>query len=157
MKNFNLIMLVLIGIFATSMEKSTFNSPSKNFQATKAAHIDFKTTVHDFGVIQMEADGSFTFTFKNTGKEPLVIQGVSTSCGCTVAKKPEAPILPGKSDVINVKYDTRRLGVFHKTITVTSNADNPSVVLTISGEVKAKPAEEAPVKPDNGTYTPTSK
>lgn len=157
MKNFMIIFLAVMS-FTTLSSLTHINYTSElNFQNNKAAHIEFETTKHDFGTITVGADGNFSFKFKNTGLEPLIIQGVRSSCGCTIAKKPNAPILPGASDVIRVRYDTRRLGVFHKTITVTTNADNASVVLVIRGEVKPKPQEEAPVKPESKGFTPTSK
>ncbi|MEN9699779.1 MAG: hypothetical protein RLZZ301_977 [Bacteroidota bacterium] len=76
----------------------------------------------------------FVFEFKNTTKKPIVISNVQTSCGCTAAEKPEAPIGKGKKGVIKVHYDTKRVGAFTKTITVFSNAGEP-VVLTIKGTV----------------------
>jgi len=122
-------------------------------QSTKP-HILFENTKHDFKVMMQNADGNWEFKFTNTGKEPLIIQGVRSSCGCTIAKRPSKPIMPGESASIKVRYDTRRLGVFHKTITVTSNADNASVVLEIRGEIKAKPKEEVPVRPIKEGFTP---
>ena len=146
MKRLTLIVLsVVIGIGLTAMRPA--------MQDNNKPHIDFKTVKHDFGTIYQNADGSWEFEFTNTGKEPLIIQNVRSSCGCTIAKKPTAPILPGQSSSIKVKYDTRRIGVFRKTITVNSNADNATVVLEIRGEVKAKPKEEVPVRPAS-TFTP---
>ena len=80
------------------------------------------------------SDETFSFEFKNEGKTPALIQGVQTSCGCTTANKPEEPVKPGKKSVISVKYDTKRVGNFTKTITVTSNVSEP-IVLTIRGSV----------------------
>ena len=76
----------------------------------------------------------FVFEFKNESKTPAIIQGVQTSCGCTTAKKPEEPIKPGKKSEISVKYDTKRVGQFTKTITITSNISEP-IILTIKGTV----------------------
>lgn len=76
----------------------------------------------------------FVFEFKNTSKTPALIQGVQTSCGCTTANKPEEPIAKGKKSQISVKYDTKRVGAFTKTITVTSNVSEP-IILTIKGTV----------------------
>lgn len=76
----------------------------------------------------------FVFEFKNDSKTPAIIQGVQTSCGCTTANKPEEPIKPGKKSEISVKYDTKRVGQFTKTITITSNVSEP-IVLTIRGTV----------------------
>jgi hypothetical protein len=80
----------------------------------------------------------FVFEFKNTGKTPLLIQNVQTSCGCTTANKPEAPVAPGQKAEISVKYDTQRVGAFEKTITITTNAQSEPIVLTIKGSVLAQ-------------------
>ena len=61
------------------------------------------------------------FTFKNTGAKPLIITGARGSCGCTVPTYPKKPILPGEEGVIEVRYDTKRLGKFRKTVRVTTN------------------------------------
>ena len=64
-----------------------------------------------------------------------MVSAVKSSCGCTVPKKPTAPILPGENGEIEVKYDTNRVNPIRKTITVTSNADRPTVALKIKGTV----------------------
>ncbi len=102
-----------------------------------AAKIEFKSDTVDYGEILKGADGIRVFEFTNTGSAPLVISQVSSSCGCTIPKKPEAPIMPGKTGEIQVKYDTNRVGPIRKAITVISNADTPTVVLKIKGEIKA--------------------
>ncbi|GGX20382.1 DUF1573 domain-containing protein [Aquimarina muelleri] len=104
-------------------------------QDTKA-QIKFKSEVVDYGEIAKGSDGVRQFEFTNTGNAPLVISKVYSSCGCTIPKKPEAPIAPGESSVIEVKYDTNRVGPIRKTITVTSNAgDNPTMAIKIKGSV----------------------
>ena len=101
-----------------------------------AAKIEFKSETVDYGEIAKGSDGIRIFEFTNTGSAPLIISKVSSSCGCTIPKKPEDPILPGKSGEIQVKYDTNRVGPIRKAITVISNADTPTKVLKIKGEVK---------------------
>jgi len=101
----------------------------------KVAKIEFKQTTIDYGTIEKGADGVRTFEFTNTGDAPLIVSKVSSSCGCTVPKKPEAPIMPGDTGEIEVKYDTKRVMPIRKTITVLSNADTPTVALKIKGEV----------------------
>lgn len=151
MKQFGIIVMAIISFLTlSSLELKNGN----NLNTSNVPHINFEVVNHDYGVMMVGDNGNFSFKFKNTGGEPLIIQNVSSSCGCTVAKKPEAPIMPGATDEITVRYDTRRLGVFHKTVTITSNADNPSVVLTIKGEVKPKPQEVAPVKAEEKGFTP---
>jgi len=141
----------LIMVLATSLSLTSMRPAAS--EGTKP-HIQFENTKHNFGTILQNGDGNWEFKFKNTGKEPLIIQNVRSSCGCTIAQRPSKPILPGESASIKVRYDTRRLGVFHKTITVSSNADNASIVLEIRGEVKAKPKEEVPTVPVNKGFTP---
>lgn len=100
--------------------------------------ISFEMETIDYGEITKGSDGFRTFTFENTGDAPLEIQGVRSSCGCTIPKKPEAPIAPGERGEITVRYDTNRLGVFRKTITVNTNVSSASIIaLKIKGNVLA--------------------
>jgi len=105
------------------------------------AKIEFKSETIDYGEIAKGSDGVRVFEFTNTGSAPLVISNVRSSCGCTIPKKPEDPILPGKTGQIQVKYDTNRVGPIRKAITVTSNADTPTKILKIKGNVKAEGAK----------------
>ena len=100
--------------------------------------ISFEMETIDYGEITKGSDGFRTFTFENTGDAPLEIQGVRSSCGCTIPKKPEAPIAPGEKGEITVRYDTNRLGVFRKTITVNTDVSSASIIaLKIKGNVLA--------------------
>ena len=102
----------------------------------KVAKIEFKTNTIDYGTIEKGADGVRVFEFTNTGDAPLIITKVKSSCGCTVPEKPTGPILPGKTGVIKVKYDTNRVMPIRKTITVSTNAvDTPTIALKIKGLV----------------------
>ncbi|MEM6894314.1 MAG: DUF1573 domain-containing protein [Bacteroidota bacterium] len=106
-----------------------------------AAKIEFKSETIDYGEIEKGSDGIRVFEFTNTGTAPLVISDVKSSCGCTIPKKPDAPIMPGETGQIQVKYDTKRVGPIRKAITVTSNADTPTKILKIKGTVKAEGAK----------------
>ena len=59
----------------------------------KVAKIKFKTETIDYGTIEKGANGVRVFEFTNTGDAPLIITKVKSTCGCTVPKKPEAPII----------------------------------------------------------------
>jgi len=111
------------------------NSQSNVKENPNAPEIYFEKTSHDYGNIKNGSEGSSVFVFKNTGKKPLVLTDVKASCGCTTPTWPREPITQGKSAVIKVVYDTKRIGSFNKTITVTSNAKTSPVVLTIKGVV----------------------
>lgn len=106
------------------------------FSQTNGPKIEFESSVVDYGEISKGSDGIRVFTFVNTGDMPLEINKVYSSCGCTIPKKPEAPIAPGETGEIQVKYDTNRVGPIRKTITVNSNAlETPVISLKIKGTV----------------------
>ena len=107
------------------------------FSQTVGPKIEFQSSVVDYGEIVKGSDGIRIFTFVNSGDMPLEITKVYSSCGCTIPKKPEAPIAPGESGEIQVRYDTNRVGPIRKTITVNSNAvETPIVSLKIKGTVQ---------------------
>lgn len=117
-----------------------FNNASAQPVSTDAsgAEITVDKESHDYGTIQQGANGECYFIITNTGTEPLIISECRGSCSCTVPDWPRAPIAPGKSAKIIVKYDTKRVGPINKTVTITSNATNtPIRTLTIKGNVVA--------------------
>lgn len=118
--------------------------------AATAQTMTFDVTTIDYGSIEKGGEPLRKFKFTNTGDKPLIIESATGSCGCTVPKYPQEPILPGESNVIEVRYDTQRTGHFTKTVTLKSNdKGNPSMTLTIKGEVKA-PAEQPSVPASGG-------
>lgn len=110
-------------------------------QTNKGPQIQFKSETIDYGtVVRGVDDGLRVFEFTNTGDEPLVVTNVRSTCGCTVPSKPQAPIMPGKTDKIEVKYNMS-IGKISKVVTVETNAKNVvngTVALKIKGEVVAK-------------------
>jgi hypothetical protein len=122
-----------------------------------APQMNFKKTVHDFGTIIEGGNGICDFSFTNTGKEPLIIVSVKSSCGCTIPEYPQKPILPGQTDVIKVKYDTQRQGPINRTVTIESNSKNSPVVLSITGNVVPKDANTLPEKKLNAEAAPVAK
>jgi len=131
------------------------NAQEQKDENPNAAQIKFETLIHDYGKILKDSDGKFKFVFTNTGKEPLILSQPRSSCGCTVPTWPKKPILPGKSDEIEVTYATNRVGPFAKTVTIMSNAKTPVVVLKIQGEVVDKLVDGTPSK--NSGSAPTNK
>lgn len=121
MKKFVLLFIAMLAFSVNAQDKS--------------AKIEFKSTEIDYGEIEKGSNGIRVFQFTNTGDAPLVISKVHSSCGCTIPKKPEDPILPGETGEIEVKYDTNRIGPIRKTITVVSNADTSTVALKIKGKI----------------------
>ncbi len=133
--------------------------PVEPANASKA-EITFEKDFHDFGTIEFAGKGTYDFKFKNTGTEPLIISDAKGSCGCTVPTYPKnIPILPGESQVVKVTYDTKRVGNFTKTVTISSNSNTPVKSIMIKGTVSPEVTEEVfPIggKGDNGA-TPFEK
>lgn len=98
--------------------------------------IEFAETKHEFGAIDQGEKVAHTFTFKNTGNEPLVLSNVKPSCGCTTPSWTKEPIAPGEMGSIDVEFDSKgKTGKQTKTVTVTANTEPAKTVLTFSGEV----------------------
>lgn len=132
MKKFAIVLgLLLIAFSVKAQETSETPKTDENAPAFK-----FEKEVIDYGTVEQNSDGKRIFEFTNTGKSPLIINSVRSSCGCTVAKRPEQPIMPGEKGSIEVVYATNRIGPFSKTITIFSNASEPNKVVSIKGNVK---------------------
>ncbi|MFK8057387.1 MAG: DUF1573 domain-containing protein [Saprospiraceae bacterium] len=115
--------------------------------AAPAASVDgpdmnFETTEIDYGTIAQNSDPLRVFKFTNEGTEPLVIKHAKGSCGCTVPSYPKQPIAPGESATIEVRYDTKRIGPFQKTVTLTTNENDEKHTLRIKGKVEQAAASE---------------
>lgn len=109
-----------------------------SFAIASAQSISFDKTTFEYGTVKNGADGHRNFTVKNTGDKPLIISNVKASCGCTTPEWSQDPIMPGKSAIIKVGYNTTITGPFAKNIEVFSNDPaNSRSVITIKGNVEA--------------------
>lgn len=107
------------------------------------AGIRFNEQEHDFGRLGYRKTVKYQFEFSNPGETALVISDVKTSCGCTIAQWTKTPVKPGKSGMINIRYDAEFPGVFHKDIYVHYNGPNSPIVLKIKGEVQYPDDQQA--------------
>jgi hypothetical protein len=115
-------------------------APATTLKSDDMAFID---ATHDFGTVSEGPDAVTEFTFKNNGKEPIIIEKAQPSCGCTVPQFSKEPVAPGATGTINVAYHTKgKPSPFTKTITVVSNAGTK--VLTIKGNVEKAPTGSVP-------------
>ncbi len=123
MKRFILIFFLGAVLFANAQPKITF----------KTIDFDFGNIKEDKGIATAE------FDFKNTGNQPLIVNNVKASCGCTTPEWNKEPIAPGKSGTIKVAYNPQnRPGAFMKSINVYSNTDPSVINLTIKGTVEPR-------------------
>jgi hypothetical protein len=133
----------IIGVVAFFAVISCSQTPQPAAAHHDGPAIEFETTAHDYGIIPQGGDGTYEFVFKNTGKAPLVLTNVRSSCGCTVPEWPRNPINKGEEARIKVSYNTRITGAFSKSISVYSNAADAPVVLVIKGKVEESKDQKA--------------
>jgi len=138
-----LFALLLLSVTLVSAQTDTPSSVNQVEEQKAYPVMEFESTTVDYGVIEQDSDPYRYFKFTNTGDAPLVITNAKGSCGCTVPTWPKEAIAPGETGEIKVRYATNRLNKFTKSITLTTNEENPTRKLTIKGEVLPKPTEEA--------------
>jgi len=127
-----------------------FGAMAAMAQNANGPDMTFEVTTIDYGTIEKGADPIRHFKFTNTGNEPLIIKSANGSCRCTVPSYPKEPIMPGEGSIVDVRYDTQRVGMFTETVTVTTNENTDTRTLIIKGEVKAPPTvESVPVSTDD--------
>ena len=95
----------------------------------------FEKSEIDYGNIMQGSDGTRFFKFKNTGNQTLIVKQATGSCGCTVPKWPNEPVKPGQTGIIEVRYESSRLGFFSKAVTVETNEASGGHKLSIKGNV----------------------
>lgn len=128
MKKLILICAVVLGFTVTA-----------SAQTDNKAEFKFNEEKHDFGKIPQGKPVTTEFSFTNVGEEPLILSNVQPTCGCTIADFTKTPVLKNGKGSIKITYNAAVVGVFSKTIVVTSNAKTPSKNLIIIGEVVAAP------------------
>lgn len=95
--------------------------------------------VYDFGSIPKQTPVSTVFKIKNTGDKPLIINDAKASCGCTVPRKPEEPIMPGETGELEVTFESNpsQAGApMNKSVTITANIPGSQKVVSIKGQVQ---------------------
>lgn len=116
--------LLLVCVLGLAFQ--SFAQEKKAVQKNGAV-IAWEKKSHDFGNIVQGDKVEHTFSFTNTGNEPLIITNVQVSCGCTTPKGwPRDPIPPGASGEITVSFNSAgKMGIQNKPVTLVTNAVNP--------------------------------
>ena len=132
-----IFLLMVICCFVATKGFGQVQPPKDNKDNPNGPEITFEFTEYDFGSVPLKGLAECEFSFVNTGKEPLIVFSCQATCGCTVPTCPkEKPVNPGEKGSIKVKFtSTSSPGTFDKYFTVTTNAKNSVVRLTIKGVV----------------------
>jgi hypothetical protein len=139
----------IVGLTVIFTAFSCSQSSPETSLKTDGAVIEFAETQHDYGTIPYKGDGAYSFVFKSTGKEPLLLKNVRSSCGCTVPEWPKEPIKKGEKGIIKVVYKTSITGNFTKSISVFSNATDAPIILVIKGKVEEPSKDQNAAAPQN--------
>ena len=101
------------------------------------ANLAFKNEVHDFGTLGEGPNAEHEFTFTNTGKDPIIINQVQASCGCTTPTWSKEPVLPGKEGSIDVEFHSAgKKGMQQKSVFVVANTTPQRTPIGFEAEVK---------------------
>ena len=119
----------------TSTANGATETASSTSNQTGFPKIAFNETTHDFGELKKGAKGEVEFEIKNEGTVDLVIIDAKASCGCTVPEPPKEPIKPGQSAKMKVIFSATSVGLQSKNVTLTTNTEAGSEVLTVKANV----------------------
>jgi hypothetical protein len=126
---------------ATKVNKENLdNAKSRDTEIEKGvATISLDKREYDFGTVNEGEIVETVFKVTNSGTTNLVITNATGSCGCTVPVWPKAPIKPGETGDIAVKFNTSgKPNRQMKTVTLTANTESGREVLTLRGSVTPK-------------------
>jgi hypothetical protein len=108
-------------------------------QVTVNTTISFDNLQHDFGDVYQGDSAVHFFTFTNTGKEPLLISEMKSTCSCTATDWPKEAVMPGKTGKIRVSFNTKdKTGYYAKGVNMFSNAGESNMIIDIHVLPKAK-------------------
>jgi hypothetical protein len=113
-----------------------------NTAVPDSAEITLESDTVNYGAVENNADGNRQLKFTNTGKAPLLISQCTASCGCTVPQWPTNAIAPGETGILNIRYNTSKIGPIKGTIIIYSNAKTPEKEIHLVGYVEFKNAPE---------------
>lgn len=130
-----LTIIIAITIFAFSAFAQTKKGTEKPKEIT-GAEIQFEKNFFDFGKVKVGEIKEVTVTFTNTGKKPLILDEVHSSCDCTEIEWSKEPVMPGQKGTIKAIYTAKDVGMISKRVTVFSNAESYKKVLELKGNVE---------------------
>ena len=103
------------------------------------AEIKFDKRIQKFEKVKAGEILSFDFFYVNKGDQPLIINDVKVTCGCTKPEWSKEPLLPGETATLKVTFDTKgKIGYQDRTLEVISNAKNSPATARFRGMVDHK-------------------
>jgi len=98
-------------------------------KSKKTPRIAVEPPSFDFGRVPVQRVAQKEFTIRNFGKKDLVIESVSTTCGCAVAHLETKVLKPGRTTPMKVHLETGTgRGELSRSVLVRSNDPTRSVL-----------------------------
>lgn len=122
------ITLVLTSLFVAAIvnAQTPAATSTSSVQTEQKADIskvlEFKEENHDFGKIPYGKPVEFDVAIKNISNEPVKIENVKVSCGCTTPKYEQGKTYaPGETFKVTLGFSGYADGVFEKTVDIFFN------------------------------------
>ncbi len=137
-----MIMLAVSSLLAACNQGNSKQSNAAATEKTAVGEVPvlkFDKEIYDFGKIKAGDKVSYSYSFVNSGKSPLIITDARASCGCTIPSWPNKPINPGDKEAIKVIFNSEgKSGLIDKQITITANTTPAQTLVHLVGEVETK-------------------
>ena len=122
---------ILLALFALWLSACSVGQP----------RLTLETTAFDFGDIPYGEVVSRDLVVRNDGSAPLVVESVSTTCGCTTATLEPMTIPPGGSAKLHIEFDSaahgpENVGVLTRQVFLANNdPEQPDAVIEFRANV----------------------
>ena len=136
MKKLSLSLFCLLSSFIIFAQSQPAESPKND-------PLQVREMSYDFGKIPQGKPVTHVFVVSNSGTEPLILENVQASCGCTTPEWSKDPIPAGGTKEIKVGYNAATEGPFSKSITIFYNKGQVKSIV-IKGDVWKTPEQSAP-------------
>lgn len=100
-----------------------------------AQKLTAQNTTYDCGQILFRTPTTAIFKIKNTSNKQVKIKEIISPCGCTKVKLSKKNIGSNKEAKVEVTYDAKQLGHFHKEILLFEEGAQEPLALTVKGIV----------------------
>lgn len=102
--------------------------------------MEFETKKVDFGTIIEGTINTYRFKYKNTGNQPLIIEHVSVTCGCTAPQWSKVPLPPGDTASLYIEFNSaNKMGPVTKGVNVMTNCPEPLIGLLVYANIISDP------------------
>jgi hypothetical protein len=128
-----------LAVIVTSLWAATLAPAQESGKAAAGPRIRVEPATFDFGRATQNKTLNKEFSIRNFGTTDLVIESVSTTCGCTAALLDDKVIKPGGTAPLRVSLETRAArGRIVRSVMVRSN-DPATELFEVKVEATVEP------------------